>query len=548
VFGALSLTGVASLVFAQTTPTPATPPGPAADPAPGSSVIIGDYWRMLYGPGVEPPRAPDSGPAPAPPLAAAGAGGFRDFLDHVSLRFGATYIHNAVEFTGRRTSTFIVNDGPAFTVTPQGFSYPRVFQESDNQFYSYLVMGTKGYLDPRLNTYFSAIYRQDLNGVIPGSPFQSILYAFDDGRRAQVLNAYAEWIGLGTGLLASTNIRVGRQFVFDLTPDLIGSPVIDGAMLSYRDPKLELAIFGGRRVNFFGDNETDFAFGGTATYTFVPRTSVDVNYISLPGIHRWAFLLNHQIGDIRTRSYATFRNENPLQVGIRAWYAPTESPWTVRGTLYRQLTDEDFVYDMFADREPPASDPQERVRRLLLREIRPATQLTLDVDRRINTWLTVGGGIAARFVDGGEAPFDNSFEQVSARATFSPGTQWDVLAGYRFRHVERSGVSEAAKAILFDDISHAGETVYHELSGEIYYRFGTNVRVRVGGYVGLFDSRDRLAQVNELMMAGGYLRTQVRVNRMLDVRLDYGIDRGNPEFNPDIKRQHTVRVGFDFYY
>jgi hypothetical protein len=532
-------------VFAQTAPV-AEPSGAQVAPPPGSSSIIGEYWSTIYGPGgVDPARAPALAPAPSAPVPT--PGGFRDFLDHLILRFGATYTHNFVEFTGRPTSTFIVDNGPAGTVTREGFSFPQVFTANDDQFYSYLVLGTRGYLEPRLNTYFSMIYRQDLSGITPGSPFQSILDAFQDGRRAQVLNAYAEWNGLGTGLLTNASIRAGRQFVFDTTPDLIGTPVIDGATLSYRDPKLELAVFSGRRVNFFGENETDIAFGGTATYNFLPRTSANVNYISLPGLHRYAFNLNHQIGEIHTGSYLTFRNTHPLQLGIRAWYAPVESPWTLRGTLYRQLTDEDFVYDMFADREPPSND-QERIRRLLLRQIRPATQVTLDVDRRITGWLTLGAGFAGRWVDGGEAPFDNSFEQVSTRATVSPGAHWDVLLGYRFRHVERSPVSEAAKAVFFDDISHAGETAYHEVSGEIYYRFGSNVRVRVGGYFGLFDSRDRLTQVNDIVMAGGYLRTQVRINRMMDARFEYGIDRGNPEFNPDIKRQHTVRAGFDFHY
>ena len=534
------------LVFAQTPPAPESPGGAQAGPAPGSSSVISEYWRTLYGPGVL-EATPPLEQVPGPSQTAATPGPVRDFLDHLIFSLGATYTHNIVEFTGRPTSTFVIDNRPPFTVTPRGFSFPRVFKSDDDQFYSYLTLGTRGWGDPHLNTYFSMIYRQELGGLIAGSPFQSTLDTFDHGRRTQVLNAYAEWIGLGSGLLSHASIRAGRQFVFDTTPDLIGSPVIDGATLSYRDPKLELAVFAGRRVNFFGDNETDIAYGGTVTYNFLPRTSANVNYIALPGVHRYAFNLTHQIGEIHTGSYLTFRNEHPLQLGLRAWYAPVNNPWTIRGTLYRQLTDEDFVFDMFADREPASSD-QERIRRLLLGRIRPATQLTLDADRRMNSWLTLGAGIAGRWVDGGEAPFDNSFEQVAVRATVSPGTQWDILFGYRFRHVERSSVSQAAKAFFFDDISHAGETAYHEISGEIYYRLGASVRVRLGGYFGLFDSRDRLYQVNEIITAGGYLRTQYHINRMLDVRFDYGIDRGNPEFNPDVKRQHTLRVGFDVHY
>ena len=174
------------LVFAQTPPAPESPGGAQAGPAPGSSSVISEYWRTLYGPGVL-EATPPLEQVPGPSQTAATPGPVRDFLDHLIFSLGATYTHNIVEFTGRPTSTFVIDNRPPFTVTPQGFSFPRVFKSDDDQFYSYLTLGTRGWGDPHLNTYFSMIYRQELGGLIAGSPFQSTLDTFDHGDRKSVV-------------------------------------------------------------------------------------------------------------------------------------------------------------------------------------------------------------------------------------------------------------------------------------------------------------------------------------------------------------------------
>lgn len=509
-----------------------------AQPAVGHPAArIEQFWRRIYGEEqIEKPRAPDL----VPPPALSERTGFKDFLDHLSFRFGSTYTRNFVSFTGRRTTTFVVDDGQPLTVTPEGFSFPQVFESSDDRIHSYLVLGTRGYIHPRVNTYVSLIHQDDLDGTREGSPFQSILDAFRHGRRTQVLNGYAEMNGLGAGLLSPWSLRLGRQFAFDSAPDLLGSPVIDGATLGYHDSRLAIAVLSGRRVNFFGDQEADFSMGASAAYQFQPGTSGTVNYFFVPGFHRYGFDANHQMGELRTGAFLTFRNAHPIDLGLRSWYAPASGPWTIRGTAVRRLTDEDFPFDIFSEREPR--------RRLFLLRTRPATQLTLDVDRQVQPWLTLGGGVAARFVDGGESAFDNSFEQVTARLVWTPLERWDYLLQYRFRHVERGPVSEVLRAVRFDDIDRAGETDYHEVTAELHYRLGARFDARVGGYFGLFDSRNRLAEVNGIITAGGYLRGRLRVHRIADLRVEYGIDRGNPEFNPDIAHQHTVRVGFDVHY
>ncbi|MBI4611640.1 MAG: hypothetical protein HY726_21845 [Candidatus Rokubacteria bacterium] len=511
----------------------------AAQPAGGGPPArIEELWRRIYGgEAPEKPRGLEPAPpAPAPEQPTAAT----NFLDHLIFRLGSTYTRNFVSFTGRPTRSFVIDDGPPGTVTPEGFSFPQVFEASDDRLYSYLVLGTRGYGDPRLNTYVSLIHQDDLDGTRAGSPFQSILDAFGGGRRTQVLNGYAEMNGLGTGALSQSSLRLGRQFVFDTTPQLLGSPVIDGATLGYRDSRLEAAVFSGRRVNFFGGREADFSMGGSASYQFQPGTSGTVNYFFLPGFHRYALDATQQIGDLRAGAFLTFRNVHPIDLGVRGWYAAPASPWTIRGSAVRRLTDEDFSFDIFREREA--------AKRLFLLRIRPATHLTLDADHQLRSWLTLGGGVAARFVDGTEEAFDNSFEQVTLRAVWTPLERWDALFQYRFRHVERSPVSAVVRALRFDDINRAGETDYHELNGELHYRLGSHFSARVGGYFGLFDSRNRLAEVTGVTTAGGYLRGRLRVHRTADLRIEYGIDRGNPEFNPDIAHQHTVRVGFDVHY
>lgn len=266
---------------AAVTQHPTRTTGQVQAAARGDNARIEEYWGRLYDK-QEPEMVPAVEPA-FPPSA----------LEQLNFSVGSTYTANFVSFTGRPTRTLVIDNGPPLTVTPAGFSFPQVFEASDDRFSSYLALGTRGYANPWINTYVSAIHQQDLDGKTAGSPFQSLLDAFGGGQRTELLNAYAEVNGLGMAALPQARLRIGRQFVFDYTPELLGSPVIDGAILSYQGSRLEAALFSGRRVNFFGDPEDDFAMGGSASYQFQPGTSGAVNYFFLPGLHRYAFDLNH---------------------------------------------------------------------------------------------------------------------------------------------------------------------------------------------------------------------------------------------------------------
>lgn len=505
--------------------------GHAQAAAAGSGGRILEYWQRVY---VEEPEAEPSRPVAIPPR----------FGDHGGptnfVQLGSTYTHTRADFTGKPTRTLVVNEGPPLTVSPRGFSFPQAFKKSNDRLDTYLALGSRGFGDPRVNTYASAITQRDLDGTPAGSPFQSMLDAFAHGQRTELLNAYVEVSGFGTGALAQSSARLGRQFVLDYAPELLGSPTIDGASVAYRDAGLDVILFSGRRVNFYGEPDADVVAGATASVQFRPESSGGANYFFISGSHRYALNFNHQIGEVRTGAFLTFRNRQPIDAGLQASYTPPSSAWILRGKAARRLTDEDFTFDVFRERESSS--------RLSLFRIRPATQLNLDADYQVNPRLTLGSGVAARAVDRGEAPFDNSFEQVTVRAVWTPWQGWDTLVQYRFRHVERGSLSEVIRADRFEDISRAGETVYHEVNGEIYFRLAQRFGVRLGGYFGLFNTRNRLAEVNGVIRAGGYVQGRVQVHRAAELMVEYGVDRGDRNFNPDIAVVHTLRVGFNVYY
>jgi hypothetical protein len=524
---ALALGGLGALGLAAA----GAPPADAQAGAARNGGRIAEYWQRAYAEELE--------AAPAPPPALPPRFGDHGGPTNV-VQLGATYTHQAADFTGKPTRGFVVDDRPPLTATPRGFAFPPAFERRNDRLEAYLAAGTRGFGDPRVNTYASAITQHDLDGTPAGSPFQGLLDAFAHGQRTELLNAYIELSGFGTGAVARSSLRLGRQFVLDYAPDLLGSPTIDGASLAYRDPGLALSLFSGRRVSFYGERDSDVVAGAIASVQLLPQTSAGGNYFYISSAHRYAVNLTHQIGQVQAGAFVTFRNRQPIDGGLQAGYAPAAGPWILRGKLVRRLTDEDFTFDVFGERESGS--------RLSLFRIRPATQLTLDADYQVDPRFSLGGGVAARAVDRGEAPFDNAFVEVAARAVWTPWPGWDTLVQYRFRHVERGSLSEVIRADRFDDIGRAGETLYHEVNGEIYARLAQRFGVRLGGYFGLFNTRSRLAEVNGVIRAGGYAQGRIQVHRAAEVMVEYGVDRGDRKFNPDIAVVHSVRAGFHVYY
>jgi len=502
---------------------------------------VADYWEKVYTTEtVEPVRAPTP-EAPAPPPAPAG-GEFGNPTEYITLRYGIEYTRNFVSFTDRPTRTFIVDDGPAFSVTPSGLSFPSVFDGDDNRLYSYLSLGTRAYGSSRLSTYISLVTYHDLDDT-DGSPFISILDGLNGRNRTDLISAYADVNGLTKeGPLSQVSARLGRQYAFDYDSWLLGSAVIDGVSLRRRTARSEVTTFFGWRESFFADPSSRFTTGGSFTYRLRPETTARVDLFHYQSSLRYAVGLKQRFDTIYVDTHLSLINTDPIELGVRASYSSPTSPWSIYSSFLQQLSANDFVYDIWF-----TSRDQDRIRRLNLFRISPASQFTLDVDRQIFWWLSVGAGGWFRFLnDGGDqAPFDNSFQEGTVRLLLTPLPQWDYFTQYRYRHIERS---PAGVATLFDDISRAGETSYQEVSAEARYRPHRRLRIMVGGYFRLLDTQTRLVRLMNIDTGGVYAGFRLRLTDMVDFRFQYGVDSDYREFNPDIDLAHTVRIGVDVHY
>lgn len=505
-------------------------------------------------------------PAPTPPTAAAPTeglptgGGLDDIRQYVTLRYGMEYTHNLVTFTDRPTRTFVVDGEPPLALNPTDgtVNFPDAFRSTDNRLYSYLSFGTHGYGLSRLSTYVSLVTYHDLNDTRDGSPFTNILTGFSGFNRTELINAYADINGLTEeGPLSQVSARLGRQFAFDYDSWLLGSAVIDGASLRHHTERSDLTVFFGWREAFFADPSSRFTTGGSFSYRFLPQTTARVDFFHYQSSERYAIGLQHQFDSVFIDTYLSLINTDPIEFGSRATYSSPDSPWSVYASFLQQLSANDFIYDVWF-----TSRDRDRIRRLNLFRINPASQFILDVDRQIFWWLSVGAGGWFRFLNSGadQGPFDNSFQEGTIRLLLTPIPWMDYFAQYRYRHIERSptgGFTQPFPFGITDDISRTGETSYQEISAEARYRLHRRLRVMVGGYFRLFDTqtpyrqtvRQRLhINLTNIDTGGVYAGFRLRLTDMIDFKFQYGVDSDYREFNPDIDLAHTFRVGIDFHY
>ena len=511
-----------------------------AAPQGSGSSEIDRCWGTVFGDqAVQPDQAPDSAARPAP-------SSFADFADQLSYRISIDYVRNFISFRDEPTRTLIVDDGPPFRLTPEGyFSFPPMFESSDDRLYTRATFGTRGFGYERLRTEVSILSHHDLNGTSTGSPFQSVLDTFGGRSRTAVIKAFLEVNGLGEGRWAKVDLRVGRQYThrsFNL-PRPLGASVMDSVAFDYRDESFDLGAFVGYRPTFFSDPKDRVVTGANLGVNLARRAYARYQFFhyASTGIHSFSVEpLWEQ--SLRLRGSFTMIDGDPIDLGVRAGYA--EGNWSVYASFQEKLTEHDLEYDIFL--RSPAEDPMNQNRRLHLGEIATSSRFSLDVTRQLGTLFAVGGRvwILELHDEEDQTGLNSSFQDFSAHLAFFPAHNWDATVEYRHRNTERLDPLEAD---LFDDTRHAGETEYDEIIGAVGYRRPGRFNVHGGLYHRVFDTQNRLTLIEDSSTTGFFTTLFVPVNRHWNFRLSYGVDNDFSVFNPDIDLQHTLRIGFDVH-
>ena len=511
-----------------------------AAPQGGGSSEIDRRWDGLFGDQtVAQAQAPDVAARPAP-------SSFADFTEQLYYRVSIDYVHNFISFTDEPTRTGIVDQGPPFTATPEGYlSFPSMFESGDDRLYTRATFGTRGFGHERLRTEVSVISYHDLNGTSTGSLFQNILDTFGGRSRTEALKAFFEVDGLGEGRWSNTSLRVGRQFThrsFSL-PRPLGASVMDGVAFDYRDQDFDLGAFVGYRPTFFSDPKDRLVTGANFGVNLARRAyaAYQFFYYAGTGIHSFSVEPRWE-QPLRLRGSFTLIDGDPINLGVRASYV--EGNWSVYATFQEKLTENDLEYDIFL--RSPAEDPLSEQRHLHLGEIATSSRFGLDVTRQLGPLFAVGGRVLILELHDEEEQtgFDASFQDYSANLAFFPAHNWHAGFEYRHRNTDRL---DPLEAFFFDDTRHAGETSYDEFTGSVGYRRPGRFHLQGGLYHRVMDTQNRIILIEDSSTTGFFSTLFLPVNRHLDFRLSYGFDNDYSVFNPDIDLQHTLRIGMDVH-
>ena len=511
----------------------------AAPQGSGSSEIDRRWDGLFDDQAVTPAQAPDAVARPAP-------SSFRDFADQLYYRVSIDYVHNFISFTDEPTRTGIVDEGPPFTATPEGYlSFPSMFESGDDRLYGRATFGTRGFGHERLRTEVSVISYHDLNGTSSGSPFQNILDTFGGRSRTEALKAFFEVDGLGEGRWSNARLRVGRQFThrsFTL-PQPLGASVMDGVAFEFRDQDYDLGAFIGYRPTFFSDPKDRWVTGANFGVNLARRAYAGYQffYFAGTGIHSFSIEPRWE-QPLRLRGSFTLIDGDPIDLGLRASYV--EGNWSVYATFQEKLTTHDLEYDIFL--RSPAEDSRNQNRRLHLGEIAESSRFGLDVTRQLGPLFAVGGRVLILDLHDEEEQtrFNASFQDFSADLAFFPARNWHASFEYRHRNTDRL---DPLEAILFDDTRHAGETRYDEFTGSVGYRRPGRFHLQGGLYHRVMDTQNRIILIEDSSTTGFFSSLYLPVNRHWDFRLSYGVDNDYSVFNPDIDLQHTLRIGIDVH-
>ena len=501
---------------------------------------IGQAWDELLADVV-----PKAEPDPAliveqRPVSKTAAG---DFLNHFFFQAHTEYIRQDVRFSGRPTVTGVFDGQPGEIADLTGIPFHEAFQPSSDHLYSFMNLGTRGWLSPHVNTNFSFRYRQDLTHVELGSPTQSVLNTFGANRRLEMLSGFVEITDLASrGTLAGSSLQIGRQFVH-------GAEIaaLDGASFTTQQRRFSLTLFGGRRFTYYSDPEQR-AIGGANIAFQLPGDSM-VEYQTLfyvRGSHRVVFRKRFEPNWIFKTDFKMIGG-SPVDYSAQVMYLPPDGKSTVRLSFFQKLSDKDFFYDytvIARDR-----DTFNRLTRLNLGPLSPFSQFMIAGRREITPRLRLGGTVWIRRLNDPEedqAAFLAPFEDYRFNAQTFPLRRLEVFLEFHQRNTDRLSPLGTTE---FDDVRTAGETRIQDFSAEFRRSFGEGRVVLQGGafYRGIslqnrffFIENERVVEI----LGGVSLKLDPRTS----VYLDYSLDDDYFIFRPSIQRAQVLRLGLSWRY
>ena len=501
---------------------------------------IGSAWDELLA-DVVPKAAPD--PAlvvEQRPVSKTAAG---DFLNHFFFQTQTEYIRQDVGFTGRPTVTGVFDGQPGEIADLTGIPFHEAFQPSSDHLYSFMNLGTRGWLSPHVNTNFSFRYRQDLTHVEAGSPTQSVLNTFGANRRLEMLSGFVEVRDLASrGALAGSSLQIGRQFVH-------GAEIaaIDGGSFTTHQRRFSLTLFGGRRFTYYSDPEQRAIGGGNIAFRLPGDATLEYETLFyVRGSHRVVFRKRFNPNWV-LKTYFKMVGGSPVDYSAQVMYLPPDGKSTVRLSFFQKLSDKDFFYDYTVNARDRARF--NRLTRLNLGPLSPFSQFMIAGRREITPRLRLGGTAWIRRLNDSEqdqGAFLASFEDYRFNAQTFPLRRLEVFLEFHQRNTDRLSPVGATE---FGNVGRAGETRIQDFSGELRRSFGEGRVVLQGGaFYRRISLQNQFFFIENERVVGILGGVSLKLDPRTSLYLDYSLDNDYFIFRPSIQRAQVLRLGLSWRY
>jgi hypothetical protein len=466
-----------------------------------------------------------------------------DFLNHMYFDSRTEYIRQNYYFTGNPTVTGVINVPPGPLFNPSGIPDPNAFQPSGNQLYSFVNLGTRGWISDRINTHFSLRYREDLTHVDPGSPSLSILNTYPSNKLIELITANVEIVGRPTdGWFAGGTIQLGRQSIY-------GAELaqFDGASLTINRQNYSYTLYGGRRFSYFSDPDQRAVGGGNFLYKFKDESSLEYDgLIYIKASHHVSYRRHIGRRWLLSSGYKMI-GSFPIDFVANGLWSSANGRSSLNLGFTQKLTDKDYFYDYTINARD--LDPQNPLLRLYLGPQSPYSQFVVDGRKTFGSYLRLGAGVIIRRLNSSadQGPFDTSFQDYRVDAQVYPYRGIEVFLGYHERDSDRLSPYPSTD---FFDISKTGSTSIQDFTAEIGRSFGEGGRitVRAGGFYRRMDFQDQFYTLDHLHDRGFLGNLNVKLDARTRAYLRYDLDTDFFLFAPQVKHAQVFRLGLAWRY